>query len=334
VKGHTIFEWCHHGLKKKIKRRTSLVSIQLKQGNICIFKALLLLIKRVLLSTANPPRYRGRCWAAIRLSHRPEPSGRVVRGEVGALDIGGRHGRRFVLRLTHRPQRRPYPFVQAGAETSDNGAEVVDPDSGSSWEGHSGCVCVPVSGIKVWSLVGLSAHSTFYWWSVHSAAWMLLLSEKLMSCCAAGTNGCLDLRRCAAAPDGRVSAERRRCPGSMARRPRDSVAPLRRSSAGWVPARIGRLSAGVGRRHPVTIRKASLMVGSVRRVWALRHQTGAQYSAVEWTRDRVAIRNGIPPAPQPEPASRLRSTTCDVIFLRSDSRCRRYVSDLSNVTPR
>ena len=33
-----------------------------------------------------------------------------------------------------------------------------------------------------------------------------------------------------------------RCPGSMARRARDSVAPLRRSSAGWIPARIGRLS--------------------------------------------------------------------------------------------
>ena len=30
------------------------------------------------------------------------------------------------------------PFVQAGAETSDTGAEAVKPDSGSSWEGHSG----------------------------------------------------------------------------------------------------------------------------------------------------------------------------------------------------
>ena len=87
-----------------------------------------------------------------------------------------------------------------------------------------------------------------------------------MSCCAAGTNVCLDLRRRAAAPDGRVSAEWSRCPGSMARRLRYSVAPLRRSSAGWMPARIGRLSAGVGRRHPVTIRKASLMEGSIRRV--------------------------------------------------------------------
>jgi len=35
------------------------------------------------------------------------------------------------------------PFVRAGAETSDIGAEAVEPDPGSSWEGHSGvCVCV------------------------------------------------------------------------------------------------------------------------------------------------------------------------------------------------
>ena len=92
----------------------------------------------------------------------------------------------------------------------------------------------------------------------------MLLSEKLMSCCAAGTNVCLDLWRYTAAPDGRVSAERSRCPGSMAWHPMDSMAPLRRSSAGWMPARIGRLSAGVGRRHPVTRRKVLLMVGSIR----------------------------------------------------------------------
>jgi len=87
-----------------------------------------------------------------------------------------------------------------------------------------------------------------------------------MRCCAAGTNGCLNLRRRAFALGGRVSAEWSRCPGSMARRARDSVAPLRRSSAGWMPARIGRLSSVVGRKHPVTIRKASLMAGSIRRV--------------------------------------------------------------------
>ena len=54
---------------------------------------------------------RGRSWAAIRLCHRPEPSGHAVHGEVDGLDIGGQHGRRFVLlRRTSRPQRRPYPI--------------------------------------------------------------------------------------------------------------------------------------------------------------------------------------------------------------------------------
>ena len=146
------------------------------------------------------------------------------------------------------------------------------------------------------------------------ATGMSLLSDKLMSCCAACTNGYLDLKRRAFALDGRVSAEWSRCLGSMARRARDNVVPLRRSSGSWIPTRIGRFSAGVGRRHPVTIRKASLMVGLIRRVWALRRQTGAQYSAVEWTRARVAVRNVVAPAPQPEPASRLRSATRDVSF--------------------
>ena len=45
------------------------------------YMSLLLSFERVLLlSTASPPRYQGRCWAAIRLSHRPERSGSVVRG--------------------------------------------------------------------------------------------------------------------------------------------------------------------------------------------------------------------------------------------------------------
>jgi len=46
----------------------------------------------------------------------------------------------------------------------------------------------------------------------------------------------------------------------MARRVSNSVAPWRRSSAGWIPAIIEKQSACVGRRHSVTIRKASLMI--------------------------------------------------------------------------
>ena len=186
------------------------------------------------------------------------------------------------------------------------------------------------------NLVGLFVHSAFHWWSVHCAAGVLLLSDELMRCCAVGTNGCLNLMRRAFALDGRVSAEWSRCPGSMARRAIDSVAPLRRSSAGWMLARVGRLSDGARRRRPVTIRKASLMAESMRRVWALRHQASAQYSAVKCTtcRTRLAIRRVAVPSPQPEPASCLRSATRDVSFLWNDSRCRRYVSVLSNVPPR
>jgi len=75
---------------------------------------------------------------------------------------------------------------------------------------------------------------------------------------------------------GRVSAEWSKCPGSIARRARESVTPLRRSTAGWMSARKGRWSAGIGRRHPVTISKSSLTAGSMKRVWALRHHTRTQ----------------------------------------------------------
>ena len=106
--------------------------------------------------------------------------------------------------------------------------------------------------MKVRSLVVLCNHSAFYRWSAQNAALLLLSSVELMSCCAVDANGYVNLR-CRAFPlGGQVSAKLSRCPGSMARRARDSVGPLRRSSAGWMPARLGRLSVGVGRSHPVT----------------------------------------------------------------------------------
>jgi len=73
-------------------------------------KVLLHLLNELYYPLLGRARFRGRCWATIRLFHRPEPSGRAVHGEANGLDIGGQHGRRFVfLRHTHRPQRRPYP---------------------------------------------------------------------------------------------------------------------------------------------------------------------------------------------------------------------------------
>ena len=45
---------------------------------------------------------------------------------------------------------------------------------------------------------------------------------------------------------------------------KESVASSRRNSAGWMPESIGRLSIGVGRRHPVTMRKASYRTPSIK----------------------------------------------------------------------
>ena len=77
----------------------------------------------------------------------------------------------------------------------------------------------------------------------------------------------------------------------MPRLAKESVSPKQRSSAGWTPERIRRWSDGVGHRHRVTMRKASLSALSMRRVCALRHQTGAQYSAVAYAKDRAAVRS-------------------------------------------
>ena len=82
-----------------------------------------------------------------------------------------------------------------------------------------------------------------------------------------------------------------------------------------MPERTGRLSIEVGLRQPVTKHKASLRTLSMRRVCALRHQAGVQYSAVEQIRDKAAVRNVLAPAPNPQPASRLSSET------RVDSFC-------------
>ena len=80
---------------------------------------------------------------------------------------------------------------------------------------------------------------------------------------------------------------------------------------------------------------ALLITGSIKRVWALRHHTGgAQYSAVEYTRARVAVLRTEAPAPQAVPASRLINETLVLSFLRSDSKCRLFVRDLSSVMPR
>jgi len=104
---------------------------------------ILLLLSQLLKLLLGRTGSRGRCWEVIRLSHRPEPSGHAVHGKVDGLDIGGQHGRRFVL-LRHRGGHTP--FVQAGVETSNTGAETVTPDPCSSWE--ASCVCTRWAGMR------------------------------------------------------------------------------------------------------------------------------------------------------------------------------------------
>jgi len=147
-------------------------------------------------------------------------------------------------------------FVQAGVETSDTGSEAVKPDPGRGvGVGDENAECCGVVRPFRIPLVILPVARRY-----------VGCCQILISFCAVGTIGCLDFRRRASTLDGQVSAEWNRCSGSIARRARNSVTPLRRSPAGWMPARMGRLSSGVGRRHPVTIRKASLMAGLIRRV--------------------------------------------------------------------
>ena len=76
----------------------------------------------------------------------------------------------------------------------------------------------------------------------------------------------------------------------------------------------------MGSRDSVTISKALFKTPSMRRVSALRHQTGSQYSAVEQAKDRAAARNALALAPHSEPASRLSSVTRIHIFFFAMSR--------------
>jgi len=161
-------------------------------------------------------RSRDRCWAVSRLSHRPEPSGHAlnVRSIDLTLEVNMVDGLFFSATLTGCRGGHS-PVVQAGAETSDTGAEAVKPDPAPLGRVIPGG-WLSMSGMKVLSLVVLSNYSTFHRWSAQSIS-LLFLSSDNWSCCAAGTTGCLDLRSRA-------------------------FAPLGRNAAVWMPARIGRLS--------------------------------------------------------------------------------------------
>ena len=90
----------------------------------------------------------------------------------------------------------------------------------------------------------------------------------------------------------------------------------------------------MGCRYPVITRSASLIAVLMMQVCTLRHQAGAQYSAVEYTRAKSAVQRTPPWAPHPDPASHLIRAMHEVSFPHSDSSCRWYVSNLFSFTPR
>jgi len=192
------------------------------------------------------------------------------------------------------------PFLQTGAETFDTSAEAVKPDPGSSlgrsfraggrqcrgWKCGVLWCCLPTLHFN--GVLPSAPHvcCQINWWVV--VRWVQRVSRFETPCI------------CTQWTDDRWVEQMSRL---RARRARNSVAPLRQRSASWIPARMERLSTGVGRRHPVTIHKASLIAGSTRWVWALRHQTEAQYSAVESTRANVAVRNVVAEDSHQKPAN-------------------------------
>ena len=109
---------------------------------------------------------------------------------------------------------------------------------------------------------------------IHWAARMPNSDKPCNSFRAAGANGCLDFSLSLLADCGSVSWPCRMWPARV------SLLGGEAQLAG-MPERTGRLFVGVGCRHFGTMRKASLGTLQMRRVCALRHQAGAQYSAVE-----------------------------------------------------
>jgi len=105
---------------------------------------------------------------------------------------------------------------------SDTSVEAVKPKPRHSWKGHSERVGAGDESTESCRVVQpLHIH----WRCAQCAAHKMLL-DKLMSCCAARTNGCLDLRCHTFALCGQVSTEWSKCPGSMGWHASDSVTPL------------------------------------------------------------------------------------------------------------
>ena len=141
-------------------------------------------------------------------------------------------------------------FAQAGTETSETGTEAVKPDLRCSWKSLFRRVGA-----------GVGDENAESWSVVHPLRIPLVIRPVCRARTSIVVIGWTDELLCGGykwvsrletpciCTRWTVSAEWCGCPGSMTRHSRDSVAPLRWNSAGWMPARIERLSAGVGRRH-------------------------------------------------------------------------------------
>ena len=101
-----------------------------------------------------------------------------------------------------------------------------------------------------------------------------------------------------------------------------------------MPEKMGGLSNGVGRRHPVSMQNALLIAVLMIQICTLQHQIHVQYSAVECTRANAAVRRMAALAPHPNLASRLIRATHEVSFPYNNSRCQWYINNQSSFTPR
>ena len=150
-------------------------------------------------------RSRGRCWADIRLSHLPEPSGHVSSvgrwswqwsttwSTVRSSAPHSEASERAIPHLYKQERKRPRP-VRGWLSRSQAflGRAIL-----GEW--------VPISVMEVRIFVLFSNYSAFHRWLARSAVLLLLSSDEPMNCCATGTNGCLNLR-CRAFPlSGQVS---------------------------------------------------------------------------------------------------------------------------------
>ena len=100
-----------------------------------------------------------------------------------------------------------------------------------------------------------------------------------------------------------------------------STAASRHRGGGVMPTRIGSWGVGVARRQPETVCRALVRVVSSFCVWALLHQTGAQYLVAEKTSAQVEMCRVLVEAPQIVPARRQIRATRAEVFADGFTRC-------------